>query len=322
MTIRSQRFVRPLLAMAPLAMGLAIGTVAAPAAAAEPTGEQIAARRQLIEQAQAAQAGGDHTRALDLADRAGQISMSVSLRRFIAEEQMAVGQPAAALGSAELCVREAKVEASEAHRIACQAIVDKARPLVAYLVITIRPEVASPVVTVDGKAVPLALLGQRYVVNPSEVKIVATAPGFGKVEHGVKATPGEVSTVELKLPPLPFVPARKAPPPPPQQGFYLSPLLPIGASVAVTSGVVALGVGLSGVVDVADYEDRCTVPSAPASCRAEQEELQSDLDTRAIVVDVALGLAAAGLVAGTIGIFLTGPTDEQKAALWQGKVLF
>ena len=314
--------IRSLPPIAPLIVAMAVTLAASPAGAAEPTGEQIAARRQLIEQAQDAAAKGDHARALDLAERAGEISMSVSLRRFVAEQQMAVGQPAAALGSAELCVREARDPESATHREACEAIVEKARPLVAYLVITVQPPGATPTVEVDGKIVPPALLGQRYVINPGEVKVIARAEGFGKAERNVRATQGEVAALELTLPPLPFVPSRKAPPAPQPQGFYLSPLLPIGASVAVTGGVVALGVGLSGVVALSDYEDRCTVPGASSSCRAEQEELQSDLDTRAIVVDVALGLAAAGLVAGTIGIFLTGPTEEQKAALWQGKVLF
>ena len=108
----------------------------------------------------------------------------------------------------------------------------------------------------------------------------------------------------------------------PKKHFYLSPLLPIGASVAVAGAGVALGFGISGKLALDDYEERCTIAGAPSSCELEQAELQSDLDGRAIAVDIALGLAGAGLITGTIGVFLTGATDEQKAALWQGKILF
>src|SRR5690349_3172205 len=67
----------------------------------------IAARRSLIEQAQQARRAGDHVRALDLAERATQISMSPSLRLFIAQEQTALGRLADAFGNADLCGREA-----------------------------------------------------------------------------------------------------------------------------------------------------------------------------------------------------------------------
>ncbi len=279
--------------------------------------EQVAARRQLIEGAQAAKAEGDHARALDLATRAGQLSMSVSLRRFIAEEQLLLGQAAAALGSAELCVRDAKAEASaKDHARACEEVVAAAKPRVAYLVLRVDQPVPGLRVEVAGQAVPVALLGQRYLVNPGEVVVRAHAAGYQSVERRVSTEAGGEATVVLALTAVPRAAAKKDAP------FYLSPLLPIGASIAASGGAVGLGLGLSGKLALDDYESRCTGAGAASSCVSEQRELAGDLDARAIGVNVALAIAGAGLVVGTIGAFLSGPSDEQKAALWQGKVLF
>src|SRR5258706_16394156 len=70
----------------------------------EPT---AAARRALITDAQQASDHGDHRHALDLALRAGQLRMSATLRRFIAEEQNELGRFVEALNSARLCIEEA-----------------------------------------------------------------------------------------------------------------------------------------------------------------------------------------------------------------------
>ncbi|MBL8740622.1 MAG: hypothetical protein JNK04_06005 [Myxococcales bacterium] len=300
-----------------VALPLLAALVPSRAIAAELTAEQVAARRQLIEGAQAARQAGDRQRALDLASRAGQMQMTVSLRRFIAEEQLEVGLPASALGSAELCVREAKLDglASE-HGSACEIIAATAKPRVAFVVITTKTAVPGLRVQVGDQEVPLALLGQRYVVNPGEIVVKATAPAY--LPFQARATTVAGSEVSVLLDPqlAPKVAPKN------ERGFYLSPLLPIGAGVLVASSAVALGFGISGKVDLADYEARCVETAGPSSCRTEQAELQSDLDGRAIAVDVALGFAGAGLVVGAIGAFMTGPTDEQKAAMWQGKILF
>src|SRR5260370_40380255 len=72
----------------------------------QPSGE-TETRRALLEQAEKARDAEDHPRALSLAISAGDIRMTPSLRRFIAEEQYAVGQLADAMRNAERCVQEA-----------------------------------------------------------------------------------------------------------------------------------------------------------------------------------------------------------------------
>jgi hypothetical protein len=301
-------------------------TAASQARAEDLPTEAMAARRELIERAQTARQAGDHTAALDLAQRAGQVEMSVSLRRFIAEEQLEVGEPAAALGSAEVCARDARASGKTEHADACAALVAKAKELVAFVVIRVAPDVPGALVKLGPSEVPRALWGQRYVVKPGLVQVSASAPNHEPATASVEVARGAVGEIVVTLRELPARPdpERLAPGPeaPVPSTFELSPWVPIGGSVAVAGFAVALGLGLSGVAALSDYEERCTARGAPAACVDEQAELQADLDRRAVGVNVALGTAAAGLVAGTIGIFLSGVSDEQRAALWSGKVLF
>ncbi len=106
-----------------LLAALAAVLIAGPAGAQGANPALAATRRDLIAQALAARAANAHPRALDLAQRAGQIEMSVSLRRFIAEEQESVGLVAEAMNSAELCVREgAGARDASVHVDACRAM--------------------------------------------------------------------------------------------------------------------------------------------------------------------------------------------------------
>lgn len=298
-----------------LALGPATHVLAAPLSA-----EQVAARRQLIEGAQAARAAGEPARALELGLRAGELEMSVSLRRFIAELQLEVGDAAASLGSAELCERDARASGAADHADACGAVATTARERVGFVVIRVEPDVADARVELVGREVPRVLWGQRYVVNPGVAVVTATAPG-----HAPARAEGEVAlgqAIELVLALTPQGPPEAPPPPREPASYELSLLVPIGAGVAVAGAVVALGVGLSGVTALADYEDRCTVADASPACVAEQAALQEDLDLRAIGVNVALGTAAVGLVLGTVGLLLSGTPDDVDASLWQGKVRF
>jgi len=112
----------------------AVSLLASQAAAQADPEVMAASRSELIEEAREARIAGDHARALDLGLRAGQLSMSTALRRFIAEEQTALGTLGAALDSAELCVREAERDpspTSPVHAAACEALAVRLRPRVA-----------------------------------------------------------------------------------------------------------------------------------------------------------------------------------------------
>jgi hypothetical protein len=164
-------------------------------------GVMAATRRDLIREAQEARTADDHARALDLATRAGQLGMSASLRRFIAEEQNAQGLLGPALGSAELCVREAERDASAAradHVAACQAIAANLRPRVARLTVE-TPRIAGLEVRVADTDLPSAVWGVPYIVTPGTVLVTATAPGYRPFRAELDVGPGGARTVRVVL---------------------------------------------------------------------------------------------------------------------------
>lgn len=165
---------------------------------------EVAARRLLLEQAQAARTAGDHARALDLANRAGRLQMSVSLRMFLAEEQQAVGQLSGALGTAELCVREAEHDPALRNREAimsrCTELRTALRPRVGFVTVSVpEPAPTGLVVRVGGQTVSEALYGVASVVTPGEVVVEATAPGRRPFRQSIAAVAGQTAEVHIVL---------------------------------------------------------------------------------------------------------------------------
>lgn len=283
---------------------------------------EVAARRDLIEQAQQASTAGDHARALDLATRAGELAMSVSLRRFIAEEQLALGKHADALGSAEICAKDARASHADDHATACDAVIARAKPEVGYVVVSTPAGVTGAHVRVADHDLPAALVGQRFVVDAGDVVVDATASDAKPFHSVVHVERGATADVVVEFVPLPKPLAPKAPVKPDPGKYVLSPLVPIGASVAGASLLVAIGVGVSGALALSVYEDRCTVSTAPASCGAEQKDLQADLNARGVAVNVAIGVGVAGVVTGAIGLLLSGTSKPSKSAARFGVIVF
>ncbi|MFO0619186.1 MAG: hypothetical protein U0414_41740 [Polyangiaceae bacterium] len=309
--------------LAPFLLALALGALLPTRAFADSlSATEVAARRGLIEEAQQASAAGDHARALDLANRAGNLAMSVSLRRFIAEEQLALGKPADALGSAEVCAKDARAARADDHVAACERIIELAKPEVGYVVVSAPPGVQGARVRVNEHDLPDALIGQRYVVDPGDVVVDATADEAKPFRVVVKVARGAAVDVPIVFVATPKPLAPKAASKEAAPRFVLSPLVPIGAAVAGASLLTAISVGVSGAMELSEYEDRCTVPGRPASCGAERTTLQSDLDVRGTVVNVAIGVGVAGLVTGAIGLFMSGSKPSKPASARFGVIVF
>ncbi|MFO0624367.1 MAG: serine/threonine-protein kinase [Polyangiales bacterium] len=234
-----------------LLAAFATALVATPASAQVTNPALAATRRDLIGQALTARTANEHPRALDLAQRAGQIEMSVSLRRFIAEEQESVGRVAEAMNSAELCVREgANSRENAVHVDACRAISARIQPRVGRLTVT--PPSPAPeglVVRIGGEEVPAAVWGVPVIVTPGTVVVEAAAPRFLPVRREVSVAVGASASVSLTLEAAPPPPEAPAPPPaptpapvpaptppPPPQGTSAGPFVMMGAGALVLGG--------------------------------------------------------------------------------------
>ena len=176
----------------------------------------LTARRGLLEQAQLARRSGDHAGALDLGLRAGHISMTASVRRFIAEEENALGRIAEALGSAEQCVLDGANEPPSHNRdvvvAGCRALATLLHPRVGRLVV--RPPSPAPPslrITLDGQPLGDAFWGVPYRVTPGSIVVDAVAPGFAELRTTVTVHRGAEVRVDVALRPEPVVASAQPP---------------------------------------------------------------------------------------------------------------
>ena len=167
-------------------------------------GSDIAARRDLLERAEAARHANDHVHALDFANRAGRLSMTPSLRMFIAAEQNALNQFADALGSAEQCVHDADADQTLRNRAeilnGCNALVQQLRNNVGRVTVDVsQPAPSGMQIHVNSNLLNDAFWGVPYVVTPGTVVIEASAPGYVSSRQEIAVATGAVVDVPVTL---------------------------------------------------------------------------------------------------------------------------
>lgn len=179
------------------------GDVAA-AGASAPTEALLATRREVLSQAAIAARQGRQLLAIELAERAGRILMSPSVRLFLAEQHAAIDDHAAALGAAVACLADAQrdVRASNREQILerCRSIERSARERVVSLVIR-APAPAPPglVVRVNGQTVSEAFFGLPYFVNAGTFVVDSNAQDRMPYRLEGEAAPGEEVSVTIEL---------------------------------------------------------------------------------------------------------------------------
>ena len=297
----------------------------------------VATRRQLIEAAQAARVSGDHAHALDLAQRAGQLEMTTSLHRFIAEEENALGRLAEALGAAEACASEAQHDPSgpsAQHLVPCQTLATSLRTRVGHVVVNAREHVSGMHVQIAGNEIPEALWGVPVVVNPGNVTIDASAPGRRPFHQEVAVAAGANTDVPLALTVEPasaapaIVVASASPAPLEVRDAPAPRASGPGAGPWVVMGVGALGVisfGVFGALQLGAVGDRdmhCggTLAMCATASDANYQLAVSDqsrAQTYTIVADVSLGVGIVALAGGLIWRLVGGggASREQHAAV-------
>jgi hypothetical protein len=312
----------------------------APAVAAQSSAE-MAARRLLLERAEAARDAGRHAEALELAARAGQIHMTLSVRLFIAEEQERIGQLAAAFGSADLCLREADSDVAARHREAvrerCRVLHVGLRARVGQVIVQV-PTTPLPDlrVTVAGDPLNPAHFGAPMIVSPGDVPVTATAAGRTPWQASVRVEAGGSQTVRVELapiepPPPPVVTVAPTPPPrvvataPSPPPAVAPPRSPVGSNTqrtlawAAAGGAAAFVIG--GVVASAvqtgatDY-----LLDANNNCRGTRDVLVGECLDRANTEGAAQAVSIVGYTVGaalavtSVVLFVTAPAGERRRA--------
>ena len=297
----------------------------APAAQAQEGADEIA-RRRLIAEAEQARSAGDHTRALDLAQRAGANRMTPSLRQLIAYEHDALGHTLEALDQAEGCAREAHADAALRNReqiaAACEALAARLRPAVGWITVRVPPPTPPGlVVHVGGAALRAAMYDVARPSLPGEVTVEATADS-GRFRQQVRVRAGETASVVVAplLAPEPAAAGRVGPamvapvavapvavrPTAPRARVAPWLLVGGGALAFAASGAFALlRAGARTDRNAECFEDGCN----PAA-----QEHQARFETFTILTDVALGAGALAVAGGLIW-YLTGRPAARRAGV-------
>jgi hypothetical protein len=298
----------------------------------------IAARRDLLRTAQQASSSGDHARALDLATRAAAISMTPSLRMFIAQEQAAVGRLAEALGSADACMRETERDTTVPNRESihstCDGLSRSLQPRVGHVVVHVpNPAPAGLVVTIGGNTLNGAFYGLPYVVSPGNVVVEARAASTEPFHTSVTVSAGANADVNVTLTPVHVEAAQPTPTPTPTPvvaethdtqpapAAASSHPLPIAPIVVAGVGVVGLGTSLAmfllrnSAVDT--LNSQCIVASdGTRSCFDNQtaHDALNNANTFGTVSVIALGVGAAALVGGVVWFVVARRSGSQEPA--------
>lgn len=313
-------------------VALACGLYAAPAFAQSDA--EVATRARLLGEAQRAHEAGDHARALEIAQAAGQISMTPSLRFFMGRELRDMHRYAAALGVAQTCIAEVGRDPSIPQRelllSECMGLRREAEGMVGSVtVVPPTPVLEGLRVTIDGEAVRSALLGFPFVVTAGNVVIEATAPGQRPFHFETRVPAGSDVRVPVVLvadasPTV--VPPVVVPPPPARRPSparsYLGPavLLAGGAALFVTGGVF-WALGNTPAQTIVDF---CSIaPGGAYRCpdeplyRSASESLQRN-DSTATAFWVVGGAA---LVGGGVWLALSLTSSSPQPARVEASVL-
>lgn len=195
-------------------------------------------REALLDQAAAAAEHRHHARALDAAERAGAIRMTPAVRRFIAEELVALDRLADGLRAGRLCVHDAELDLMSAHRAEvlrdCRAMVERLERRVGFVVVRLPPNTAPGAqVHVQGLEVPRAQWGEPQPVDPGAVEVMAEL-GDMRESLRLQVSAGLTRIWEVSL----------TPPPPPRPHVTPSPAVaresaPVASAPSVAAPVSA-----------------------------------------------------------------------------------
>ncbi|MFO0653014.1 MAG: hypothetical protein U0326_42745 [Polyangiales bacterium] len=184
---------------------IALSLCAVPSLAGAQSSADLAARQDLVAQADQARSAGDHARALDLAQRAGAIRMTPSLQLMIAQEQRSLGQLVDSYASALACARAAQADASAANRAAivetCTSVSRALEPQLGRVRLRFASDLPGDArVLVAGVEVAAAAREIPRVVMPGQVTIDASAAGRTPFHRALRVDAGAVTDVTIELP--------------------------------------------------------------------------------------------------------------------------
>ncbi|HTB76154.1 MAG TPA: hypothetical protein VK762_23060 [Polyangiaceae bacterium] len=314
-TLRSMRPCRVL----PTGILLLSLSTAFPALAQSPSPEDIAAARALGTEGTRLADAGDCNGAIGKLEAAEKLYHAPTTLDRLGECQVSVGRIVAGTENLNRVVRESLAANAPPVFAAAQKRAQKALtaalPRIGNLKIHVDGAPADKLtITVDGVAVPPALLDADRPTDPGSHEVSVAAPGYKTETTTVAVQEGGESAVQLKLEvdpsavaaaPAPAIVVAPASPPGPTEA---PPSKTTDRSVAI-AGFVAGGVGLvvGSVFGILALGTKSTLDSKCISktCPPDQQSNIDSLSTKATVSTVGFGVGIAGVALGAIFLGLS-----------------
>lgn len=314
----------------------------APPGAAEPappSAAELSAARQLFGEALDAEDHGDWKGALERYERIRKVTVSPVLYFHLGACHEALGNVVEAINAYELASQEAQKKRDRDVAKESKAQLDKLRPRVALLTLTLLPEGMDDVsIALDGTPIRAALAGTAMPINPGKRHLVVRSESHEKVvELDLDAAAGSASSITADLgakkavapalpdkgvvPPPPPLPLKVIVAPPPQAPAPAANRTP---AYLVGGGALALGAGalVTGLLAHGKYTAYIEQNAKPEQFPKVQRVELRDSGRALAVVSTALTLGA--VVAGGVSVYLFTATPRAarpvKAALspWIG----
>lgn len=167
-----------------------------------PSASALAARRALLDRAQAASQANRHAEALDLAEQAARIELTPSLRMFLAQERAATGAFSAAMEMAETCVREATHNATLERRdnilTECRRVARASQAHVALVTINAPGGLRSDAVLRLGtRPISASELGVPIPVDEGALELTVTAGTIEPMRQTLRLAGGSMQTLTV-----------------------------------------------------------------------------------------------------------------------------
>ena len=308
------------------ALTLALLFAALPAAAQ--TEEEIAGARSAATQGVKAYEAGDYAQAVDLFQRAESLVHAPPHLLYMARGNEKLGHLVTARELYNKIIRETlPPSAPQAFRDAQAAAAEEIRavePRLARLTVTVAvPPGVVPVVTMDGKEVPAALLGVARPVDPGEHTVEAKADGYLPAQQKAALSEGGTGTLELKLEVDPNAPGAVPPEPTPatqpepvsQPAATPQDSAPQGGGALRTPAYISFGVGAVGLglgviytlkssskrSDANDLYDECASRGVDGNCK-EEDPLSDEVASLDDEAGSAQTIAIVGYAVGGLGV--------------------
>jgi hypothetical protein len=311
------------LTFALLTLGLALS---AGNALAQTEAENTAAARALALEGVSLAEAGDCKGAIDRFSRAEQLFHAPTILLGLGECQCKVGLLVEGTENLNRVAREDLGPKPPPPFVQAQAraktLLAEYLPKVGKLTLTVETPSTEPyTVTIDGAALPSALVGVARPINPGEHQLSVSGDAYLAANQAFTVTEGEAATlaVKLELKPLEAV-AEEEPkpiPPPPKEPAAEPNRVP--AYIAFGVGAVGLGVGtvfgLSAMGTKGDLEDVCRQGSCPPSEGGDIDSMQSD----ATIATIGFGVGLLGVGAGVYLWVTAEPEQPSTQAAENGK---